>query len=260
LAFSLVKNQCRFFCSAELYDGAATAREERLVTRTISAGVRQIAQVLPEQRYKDMLQDGMQLGAVHEKWMKCLKPFVKWNSANVKYLRPSIESLRPSPLDLPIQDVRALYGLPDGGIFDRLREADLNFVYETTPFAHSVDYLRERAHRSIAVRVPTADGEMRLIAWNIVHMDGSLGLMHILPEHRGRTLATGVSLALIESVAEARRWDGTQGWSWLEVEEDNMASRKSLRHPWREAWKCYWMAVDVARIVPEDAQFTMSKL
>lgn len=100
--------------------------------------------------------------------------------------------------ELDTRAVSMAFGLPEGaelGVLDASTDAELvDSTWKYTVPGKTVHWLR----RSIASR-PTAclrmrqdDGSMKLISWILLRHDGSLGVLHTLPDYRGKGYARAV--------------------------------------------------------------------
>jgi GNAT superfamily N-acetyltransferase len=245
--FSLVANQCRFFCSAERSPGKPALHEEAFVANIIRSGIREATEVV-HHKGAHMLPPSsrMEIGSVHEKWKSCLSTFALSVSPNVKLLRLPVPPINPVPLSMTMDDARLAWRLPENTFFSQLGDDDFDTVLATTPYARSRAYLRDRASKSISIRVAMDGGGSRPIAWNIIHADGSFGLLYVDPEFRRHKLAFICNEALTATLWEGAIRDGMSGWLWADVEAPNKASRGlGSAQGLVPGWMCHWMTFDM---------------
>lgn len=151
----------------------------------------------------------------------------------------SAESPAPwvSSQTLDCAEVSAAYGLPPGLLLGTLLPGDAEVVNEMWKYktGRSVEMVRSGIASRPSAGLRNADG--RLISWIVLRSDGSMGLLHTLPEYRGKGLARQVvkfvSLQIrrwqyaLQGEAAAARADGSGGRKAPE-EADNLALAASL--------------------------------
>ena len=81
-----------------------------------------------------------------------------------------------------------------------LRDEDVPLVTQYWTHGKSQDYIRWRiqAGPTCAVRV-----KRRLAAWALTHADGTMGILHVLEEYRGRDMARAITTALAQRCRKA---------------------------------------------------------
>lgn len=99
----------------------------------------------------------------------------------------------------------------------KLTELDASYIYDHYDYQQytSVPYIKERIEKSFAYGI---EDKGSLVAWIMTHDDGAIGLLHVLPSHRGRGYAT----ALVKRISTELRHN--KNLPFMHIEEDNTAS------------------------------------
>jgi ribosomal protein S18 acetylase RimI-like enzyme len=245
--------QCRFFTSLEHTPTAATQQDEAFVAAAVRDGLALAKADLLRENPELSLTRGLMLGSVHEKWVPCLSPLSRWTNGCIKFLckTGATAASRISPT------------LPAGAILTKLEEGDLAQVIAASHIPRTHEYLRSRLEDSAGVRVASSvpgeeNGATQLAAWAFIHVDGSIGTLHVEPAFRRAGLASAVVRALVDrlsqqeteelqnGVGENLRKD-TKGWAWVDTEGNNehgLAFFGKLEG-WERGWGAWWMGFDV---------------
>lgn len=258
ISFTPSDRQFRFFCSAEASHSPPTSEQQDHVSDILQSTMRVVVAQNPDQ-YTSLLApkstDGVErnltvapivIGSVHEKWATCLQPHSHKINPCIKFLYPPLRSHSPSG---------GMSASQLGYSLSSLQEFDIDVVQAASGISRSREYLLERRHFSVCVRVPYKGDEtsyMKPIAWVLMHSDGSIGTLHVDPEHRGKGLGRLLIQELVKRCSEITpsgitRGGGTLGWYWTDVVQANEqgAGFMGSLEGWEKGWSCYWVYMTV---------------
>jgi hypothetical protein len=230
----------RLFCSLESSDRSPSANEESFVTSFLRECSDACYTILEETVGSFALRSPLMLGSIHEKWIPCLQPLAMRVNPCRKFLLPPALASR-----FVEHDRRALSAEYSVG---PLKDEDLDVVIANSHIPRKRDYLMSRAHQSVCIRTQNDD---QAIAWCIVHVDGSIGTMHVIDDFKRRGLGTEIMKQIVElklqqeSASGSEHQNYTQGWNWVDVELSNaegMPFYRKLPH-WEEAWEASWVTL-----------------
>jgi hypothetical protein len=251
ILLSTLTGQCHFFCSTERVPGKASLAEEMLVTRFIQSGCHAAADILRITHGSEAVEAGIQVASVHDKWASCLAPQALWVKGKQKHLRPPEPPWNQSPLAMSASVARQIYGLPPGATFSQLNQDDIETIMAASPampYQRPAEYLRACLPRSLGIKIPLGPNASHLVAWKLVHADGSVGLLHVDSNWRRRGLGRAISHGLTDALAGAARNSPTKGWFHSEVLDNNCLGsgfRRARQEGWVPGWKCYRIAMPV---------------
>ncbi|KAH6684325.1 hypothetical protein B0J14DRAFT_9788 [Halenospora varia] len=138
----------------------------------------------------------------------------KWNHWNVstKDFDSNCERRRP---------------LPPGYTVTRLPDDQISIVVSTSSMPRQPSTLKSQAN----IGIMNASG--KFVAWVFLGLDGSLATLFVLPEERGKGLATQVAVELLRRVDRGEFADlgieGKSGWVHSDVKVGNEASEGVMR-------------------------------
>ncbi|KII91760.1 hypothetical protein PLICRDRAFT_38599 [Plicaturopsis crispa FD-325 SS-3] len=243
--------QCRFFCSAESSSSAPTEEEETHVVRVLEAYVLQPSEAEPE----DAVQQKIMVGTVHDKWLSCLLPYTSYTGLCRKFLLPPSSSIPPPPPGPLDEEV----------VSSQVQPHDVTAIRSTSGIPRSEEYVLSRSRTSVCLRRKSG-GPDDAVAWALLHSDGSVGTLHVVPEFRKRRLGQRVVRELVDAVhaplegtvgAEIGARIGTGqlggaavGWNFTDVVRGNETGEGFFRAlaGWREGWVCHWMLLSARKI------------
>ena len=117
--------------------------------------------------------------------------------------------------------------LPDGFQVGRITEDQLGIVLATSTIK------RQSSTYLILPSVGLFNVEGLLVAWGFIGIDGSLATLYVLPEYRGRGLASYVAEELLRKLNEGdfknMGYDGTSGWVQSDVKDGNEGSERVMK-------------------------------
>jgi ribosomal protein S18 acetylase RimI-like enzyme len=246
-------SQCRFFTSLECAPTASTQQDEAFVTAAVQEGLALAKAELLREHSESSLARGLMVGSVHEKWVPCLSPLSRYANSCVKFLC-NTGTTAASETGLT---------LPEGTILAKLEEADLAQVVAASHIPRTHEYLRSRLADSAGVRIPSSlsgeeNGVTQLAAWAFIHVDGSIGTLHVEPAFRRMGLARVVVRALVDRLSEQEAEElqedvganlrrARKGWAWVDTEANNeqgLAFFGKLEG-WERGEGAWWMGFDV---------------
>lgn len=117
--------------------------------------------------------------------------------------------------------------LPPGYRVTRVPEDQIDLVISTSSIPRQASTLL--AQPSIGLLNETGD----LVAWGYIGVDGSFATLYVIPEYRGKGLATSVALELLGRLAAGEftdlGFDGSSGWAHSDVYAGNKASESVMK-------------------------------
>jgi ribosomal protein S18 acetylase RimI-like enzyme len=133
--------------------------------------------------------------------------------------------------------------LPDGFSVSRVPRDQVGFVISTSSIP------RQAATLLLQPSVGLMNENGSLVAWGYVGIDGSLATLHVLPEYRGKGLATYVAMELLGRLGRGEfrdlGFDGRSGWAHSDVHEGNQGSEGVMRALGGEiGWKCHYVWIE----------------
>ena len=117
--------------------------------------------------------------------------------------------------------------LPVGYTVARVPEDQLDIVMSTSSIPRQASTLR------LLPNVGLLDKEGTLVAWGYIGIDGSFATLYVLPDHRGRGLASLVAVELLSRMEKGEfqdlGFDGSSGWTHSDVKVGNTASEGVMK-------------------------------
>ena len=117
--------------------------------------------------------------------------------------------------------------LPGGYTVARVPEAQLEIVMSTSSIPRQASTLR------LLPNVGLLDEDGLLVAWGYIGIDGSFATLYVLPDHRGRGLASLVAVELLGRLERGEfqdlGFDGSSGWVHSDVKVGNTASEGVMK-------------------------------
>ena len=91
--------------------------------------------------------------------------------------------------------------------------------------------------------------EDKLVAWGYVGVDGSFATLYVLPEYRGKALASYVAVELLSRLNRREYndlgYDGESGWVHSDVYDGNAGSEGVMRSLGaRVGWTSHYVWID----------------
>lgn len=133
--------------------------------------------------------------------------------------------------------------LPEGYTISRVPEDQLEIVMATSTIP------RQASTLLLLPSVGLRDEKGKLIAWGYIGIDGSFATLYVLPDHRGRGLASYVAVELLSRLEIGEftdmGFDGSSGWVHSDVKAENRGSEgvmKSLGG--RIGWESSYVWID----------------
>lgn len=149
--------------------------------------------------------------------------------------------------------------VPQGYNVSVLRDHELQTVLDRSPIPRTLTTLRAQTNVGI---YETATGDC--VAWGFLGKDGSVSSLHVEEPHRGKGLATLLTAELLKiqvpQFGGSSHGDGGvdadgQWWGHVDVEQENVASRKVMQKlgakPW---WGVQWIEIDVGIVAKQMQQ------
>lgn len=137
-----------------------------------------------------------------------------------------------SPLSSAPQESQSK--LPPGFTLSRVPEEQLDIVLSTS------EIKRQPSTYLVLPSVGVLNESGKLVAWGYIGIDGSLATLYVLPEYRGRGLATRVAMELLGRLARGEYADlgyaGSSGWVHADVKMGNEGSEGVMRALGGEVW------------------------
>lgn len=138
----------------------------------------------------------------------------KWNLWNVSTKDVDSKSERKRPL-------------PPGYTVTRVPDDQIGIVVSTSSIPRQPSTLQSQANIGIM------NTEGTLVAWGYLGLDGSLATLFVLPEERGKGLATQVAVELLRRLDRGEFADlgieGRSGWVHSDVKFGNKGSEGVMR-------------------------------
>jgi hypothetical protein len=120
--------------------------------------------------------------------------------------------------------------LPEGYTVERVREDQLDIVISTSGIP------RQASTLLLLPSVGVLNEKGMLVAWGYIGIDGSFATLHVLPEYRGKGLASHVAVELLGQLDRGEfrdmGFDGSSGYVQSDVKVGNVESEgvmKSLK-------------------------------
>jgi GNAT superfamily N-acetyltransferase len=108
---------------------------------------------------------------------------------------------------------------------------------------------RQAATLLLQPSIGLMDEKGKLVAWGYIGIDGSFATLYVLPDHRGRGLASYVAVELLSRLERGEfadmGFDGSSGWVHSDVKVGNIQSEgvmKSLGG--RIGWESSYIWID----------------
>lgn len=121
--------------------------------------------------------------------------------------------------DLSMKAYISYFKLGDKYSIRSLNHEDVDFVFNNYDYKAFTDraYIRERINSDISIGLLYLD---ELVAWGMIHDEGSIGVLHVMPEHRRQGLGKFVSMCL--TLEKVRKGEA----SFMHIEPTNAPSLK----------------------------------
>jgi GNAT superfamily N-acetyltransferase len=117
--------------------------------------------------------------------------------------------------------------LPGGYIVARVPEDQLDIVMATSTIP------RQASTLLLLPSVGLINEEGKLVAWGYIGIDGSFATLYVLPDHRGRGLASHVAVELLGCLDRGEfqdiGFDGSSGWIHSDVKVGNKESEGVMK-------------------------------
>jgi len=118
-------------------------------------------------------------------------------------------------------------GLPKGYTVARVPEDQLDIVIATSSIP------RQASTLLLLPSVGLLNEEGKLVAWGYIGIDGSLATLYVLPDHRGKGLASSVAVELLTCLERGDfqdlGFDGSSGWVHADVKNGNKESEGVMK-------------------------------
>ncbi|PMD65102.1 uncharacterized protein K444DRAFT_520606, partial [Hyaloscypha bicolor E] len=117
--------------------------------------------------------------------------------------------------------------LPGGYTVARVPEDHLEIVIATSTIP------RQASTLLLLPSVGLLNEEGRLVAWGYIGIDGSFATLYVLPDHRGKGLASFVAVELLSRLERGEfqdlGFDGNSGWTHSDVKVGNRESKGVMK-------------------------------
>lgn len=127
----------------------------------------------------------------------------------------------------------------DNGNHDirQLTENDADYIYNNYDYSDyaSVSYIKQRINQDFSYGIFCDD---TLVAWIMTHDDGAIGLLHVIPEYRGRGYASTLVSKISKELNQHNRL------RFMHIEEENYKSvNMALKCGYSKIGKISWFKI-----------------
>lgn len=117
--------------------------------------------------------------------------------------------------------------LPEGFTVGRVPEEQLEIVLSTSVIQ------RQPSTMLMLPNVGVLNAERKLVAWGYIGIDGSFATLYVLPEYRGKGLASYVAVELLGRLSRGEfsdlGYEGKSGWVHSDVHDGNKESEGVMK-------------------------------
>lgn len=136
--------------------------------------------------------------------------------------------------------------LPPEYSVSRVPEDQLDIVISTSAIPRQPSTLKQQANVGIM------DAHGKLVAWGYLGIDGSIATLYVLPEHRGKGLATQVAVELLNRYERGEFADlgyaGKSGYVHSDVKPGNEGSERVMKSIGAKlSWQSSYLHLDSDR-------------
>jgi hypothetical protein len=166
----------------------------------------------------------LRYGCLHEYIGSTLLKIGQAKDAVSRITRWNLWTVSTSKVYSSCREKRAL---PGGYTLARVPEDQLEIVLATSTIQ------RQPSTLLLLPSVGLLNDEGKLVAWGYIGIDGSFATLFVLPDYRGRGLASFVAVALLSRLEKGEfrdmGFDGSSGWTHSDVKAGNQESEGVMK-------------------------------